>query len=242
MSTYLNYAAMAATRLRSDGLGPTDSIAHPLAPGRHLGTVWLGDAPVGRFTIEVGEEGDGEQIDIDLARVGEKSACAAAHTFHAAPQRGSPVFAVFHNSAQRSGYRVELRHEGKRETVFNSAALGAGDYYILMPLQPGRWTLRTAQGAQGSLAVEPARPDEKPRPSQLGTMIRTDGTTFDPAEAKIMSGDGLVFEVTGANVAIEVAREAEKGKPTGPRPAGVRFVRARSVGPRPGDPGAQGGR
>lgn len=240
MSMYLNYAAMAATSLRSDRLGPTDSIGHPLEPGRYVGTVWLGEALHGRFTIEVGEEGDGEQVDIDLAGVGGKSACAASLAFRAAPRRGAPVYAVFHNGSDRSGFRVELTHEAKREPVFDSGALGAGDYYILMPLQPGRWTLRTGAGARGCVTIEQARPGEAPRASQLGTIIRTDGKSFEPAEATIMSGDGLVFEVTGSGVAIEVTRDAEKGSPTGPRPSGVRFVRATSRVSRPPETGPDG--
>lgn len=229
MSAYLNYAALGAVRLSSNALGPVDSIGHPLDPGRYRGVVWRGDSVYGHFTIEVGDEGEGDQVDIDLADMARASEKGATPHFRTGPRARSPVFAVFHCDGDLSGFRAVLTKDDDRKIVFDTAALGPGDYYILTPLKPGRWLIGGTGGAKGAILVHEAKPGDKPRESQSGAMIRADGKTFKPAEVSVASGDGVVFEIAGEKLAIDVVLQDDTGNRTGRRPVGVRYYGRDSV-------------
>ncbi|QGY41478.1 hypothetical protein GM415_15585 [Pseudodesulfovibrio cashew] len=214
---YLNYAALGAVRLSSDGLGPVDSIAHPLKAGRYHGTVWLNDEIEGTFILNIEAEGDGDQVDIDLASIGKVGKAILKQgppVFSGGCLKDAPVYAMFHCEEERTGYRVLLAKVGEDKSEFDSKALSKGDYYILTPLKPGSWKITTSAGKEGSLIVEEAKPTAKARASQHGATIVTDGKTIKPARTKIVSGDGVVFEITGKKVAIEVAL-AQSGRPSG---------------------------
>lgn len=222
MAVYINRAALSATRLQSSSLGPVDSIGHPLLPGKYYGVVSLKNVQVGTIAVEVNESGSGEQIDIDLATATAPGPQSAALRTGLA-SKDTPVFAVFHSTGAESGYHVTLTPSGGRRSVFDSRSLGKGDYYILTPLKPGTWTLSTPKGAKGLLVVSQAAPTDKPRPSSQGAMIRTDGKSFDPRESRLVSGDGVVFEVTGDDVEIEVTLDEQEPSGKGKRPVGVRY-------------------
>jgi hypothetical protein len=225
MTIYINYAAMRAIRLRSDSLGPVNSIAHPLKAGRYHGTVWLNDQFEGTFIINVEAEGDGEQVNIDLAGISKGDKASSLNNpplFSTGCLKDYPVFAVFHCDDDRSGFRVLLTKVGEEQSEFDSRTLSEGDYYMLTPLKPGVWKIMTSTGTEGSLVVEEAKPTAKPRTSQSGAMIRTDGKVLEPAKVKIVSGDGVVFEITGGKVTIEVALEQDQ-KPSGKTRPGFRF-------------------
>jgi len=202
MPAYFNMAAIGATSFASNSLGPLDSVAHPLDPGKYLGEAFHGDVSIGAFILEVADGGSGEQVEVDLCQVSNRAGAAAV--FRGGRAADQPLFAVFHCDHGRDGLYVILRDASGRKTVFDSRALQTGDYYILTPVRPGTWIMRSGKSGKGQLVVEPAKPSKKPRVSAMGVMIKADGNSFTPAEAKITSGDGIAFEIAGKNVSISL--------------------------------------
>lgn len=223
---YVNIAAIGATSFRSDRLGPLDSVAHPLNAGTYRGEVWRDDVRFGSFVLEVADAGDGEQIDVDLCSVEKSHACdvGGAAAYRSGAARGYPVFAVFHCSSGIDGLYVLLHDQGEQGLVFDSRVLQQGDYYIVTPVRPGAWTMRTGKAGKGMLHVSEPKPVVEPRASAAGASIRVDGKSFNPAKADIVAGDGVAFEITGQDVAIllELERIEEKKK-KGPRKIGIRI-------------------
>ena len=223
MPTMINLAAISAVELRSDRLGPLDSIAHPLDPGSYAGQIWSGDTQVGSFTIDIEPGGQGDQITIDLSTATSPGTSCARYRGGAI--EGYPLYAVFHCGGQASGLHVVLDAADRKDAHFDSRALQAGDYYAVTAVRPGQWALSSgrSKGAQGKVTVTEARPDGKPRPSQCGATIKADGKSFNPNSASVVSGDGIVFEVGGPDVAIRLALG---DRPAGkrPRPVGVRYL------------------
>lgn len=211
MSAFVNYAALAVQEIRSDTLGPLDSIAHPLDPGNYEGVVFRGDAHVGDFQIEVVEGGNGEQVELDFSLFDKNK--GPIKLFAGAP-KGQKVYAVFHCDGQKKGYRV-LLHDVKHEKVrFDSRELGRGDYFIFMPIKPGEYTLGSGKKLQfkGKLLVEQAKPEESPRASSLGAMIQITAKGLNPEEIRVRSGDGVVIAIDTDDVVV-VAKLQDKKLP-----------------------------
>ncbi|HVQ08680.1 MAG TPA: hypothetical protein VMS43_09620 [Allosphingosinicella sp.] len=225
MGTFVNLAAVAATSFRSDQLGPLDSVAHPLKPGEYRGEVWRGDEPVGSFRLAIAESGAGDQIEVDLCAVESKASSAAS--FASGPVDRTPVYAVFHCDGERGGLRVVVRSSSGKEVEFDSRKLQAGDYYIVTPVRPGDWEMRTGKrGGVGTLTVASPKPAREPRASRGGATIKVNGDSFVPDRATITAGDGAAFEVTDKDVAIALTLVEDKPKP-GRRAVGVRYPRHR---------------
>ena len=219
MPAFVNLAAIGATSFRSDRLGPLDSVAHPLKPGDYAGEVWRGDDRVGTFTIEVDDDGDGEQIEVDLCAVGKPG--FDKPRFRGGSLDAAPVYAVFHCEGERTSLHVVLRDRRNRDSLFDSRALQPGDYYIVTVARPGQWKMKSGR-ATGVLVVQQATPSAKPRASASGAMIRIDGAKFDPDRAEIVSGDGAVFEITGKDIQIALKLAVER-RQAGKQKVGVRY-------------------
>jgi hypothetical protein len=233
MPVRVNLAALATRQFRSDRLGPLDSIAHPLGQGVYGGEVWRDDVRVGSFAIEVTAGGNGDQIDLDLCAVA--AADSGQMQFRGETADGYPLFAVFHCGSGRSGFHVRLGQQDGGGAAFDSRALQQGDYYIVTPIRPGRWSMAggDGQGASGTLGVRRAQPTGRPRPSACGTMIKAECDGFGPKTAEIVSGDGAVFEIAGNDVIIRIALDERERRATGPRKLGLRRRgRQGSRGPR----------
>lgn len=225
MPLAINRAIFSAMAIRSDALGPLDSIAHPLAPGVYDGEVWKGDTFIGRFRIEAAEGGDGEQVDIDLCRIAASQDKQAA-AFQLGLYEKQPAFAVFHCGGGASGFHVLLRGAA-RKVIYDTRKMQPGDYYIVTPIKPGKYAVALAgrsRGKSATLTVEQAKPDGKARTSERGAMIIVKAG-FEPAEAKIVSGDGVVFEIAGPDTAISLtpARDASDKPEPFPRKLNVRY-------------------
>lgn len=222
MPAFVNMAAIGSVRSASDGLGPLDSVAHPLQPGAYRGETWLGDVRLGTFALEVADQGDGEQIEVDLCSVSEREAAAAA--FRSGPVQGTPVYAVFHCDHGNTGLYVIVRDKSGRGVVFDSRKLQPGDYYIVTPVRPGVWTLATNKKAAGELEVQPPTPAKAPRASAAGAMIKVDDKAFSPPRAQIVAGDGIAFEVGGKDLAIRLDLKQRAGAfAKGRRRVGIRY-------------------
>ena len=209
MPAFLNIAAIGATSFASDALGPLDSVAHPLEPGQYRGEAFQGDVRIGAFNLVVGDDGSGEQIEVDLCEV--VKGAGELGPFRGGRAKGQPLFAVFHCDHGREGLRVVLRRASARDVIFDSQALQAGDYYIVTPVRPGTWTMRSGKSGKGQLVVMPAKPGKQPRASAMGMMIKADGESFRPANIKIPAGDGIAFEITGKDVAIRLELADKRG-------------------------------
>lgn len=210
MAAFINFAAIGATTFRSDSLGPLDSVAHPLDAGAYRGDVWRGDAQLGSFLLEVAEEGDGEQIEVDLCTIDARYAAEAA-SFRGGRVQGQPVYAVFHCDSGTDGLYVIVRDRADRGVVFDSRVLQPGDYYIVTPVRPGTWAMQTGKNGKGVLTVAQPKPAKKPRASAAGAVVEVDGKSFAPAKAEIVAGDGVAFHVTGKDVSIRIELEEKRG-------------------------------
>jgi hypothetical protein len=226
MNLTVNYAALAATTFSSRAIGPLDSIAHPLEPG--LGTlygeVWLENQMLGTFTIDVVEGGSGEQVDVDLSDIANNKAGNSPH-FQLGRVGSIPAFAVFFCSGEPYGLHATLRNKDETH-IYDSRELVIHDYYVLTPVRPGRYLIDVAgaRAKDGVLTVEQARQDKdgRPRPSAKGVnIVVTDG--LEPRESRIVSGDGVVFEIRQDGVSVFLLLEPPKQKETGPRPVGIRY-------------------
>ncbi|HEX2764243.1 MAG TPA: hypothetical protein VHM92_10450 [Allosphingosinicella sp.] len=230
----VNLAAIGAVEFRSDRLGPLDSIAHPLNPGIYHGDIWHGDTQVGSLTIQVAPGGSGDQVEIDLSE-----AVAGGHLqYRGHSDDENPLFVVFHSGGEASGFHVVLDADERDGAHFDSRALQPGDYFIVTPVRPGRWkmTYGDQDAGAGMLTVAQAVPAAKPRQSASGAMIRADGRSFAPSTAKIVSGDGVVFEVTGQDVAIRLSSADGRPVKKRQRTVGIRYLgrdEARAVARRP---------
>lgn len=227
---YINMAAVSARTFRSDRLGPLDSVAHPIAPGAYRGEVWRDDQYVGTFAIEAAGEGSGEQIDVDLGAVGPE---VKGTVLSGGAIKGYPLFAVFHCEGEAGGLSARLAGARGDEKPYDTRRLRAGDYYMVTPVQPGEWQMRTSKGAIGTLIVHPAKPDGKPRASQKGGVVKVDDKGFGPDKIEIVAGDGVVFEIGGDDLAVAITlsdkpRGEDVPKP-GRRPVGSRIVGSRAV-------------
>jgi len=222
MPAFVNMAAMSAMSFRSDALGPLDSVAHPLVAGKYRGEAWRGDVRLGSFVLDVDDDGDGEQIEIDLCTIGSQNASMAA-PFRSGQARGYPVYGVFHCDGGTEGLHVIVHDEGEQGPVFDSRALKPGDYYIVTPVRPGNWLLSTGKAGKGVLTVKEPTPGKKPRASAAGAMIKVDDNGFNPAKTQIEAGDGVAFEVTGRDVSIRLVLDAREGARKWRRKVGLRI-------------------
>ena len=184
-------------------------MAHPLDTGKYRGDVWQGDKRLGSFELEVADKGDGEQIEVDLCQFDRHQATSPA-AFRSGRMQGQPVYAVFHCDSGVEGLYVIVRGQDDRGVVFDSRVLQPGDYYIVTPVRPGEWSMRTGKAGKGSLAIKDPKPAREPRASASGATIRVDGASFNPAKAEIVAGDGVAFEVTGRDVSIRIELENRK--------------------------------
>ena len=211
MRTYVNFAALAVQEIRSDALGPLDSVAHPLEPGSYRGTVFRGEAHVGDFEIKVTEGGTGEQVEVDFAHL---ERCGERQSFVGGAPKGQKLYAVFHCDGEGKGYRVAL-HDGTGEKArFDSRSLGRGDYFIFMPVKPGDYALEDGgkSRAHGKLLVEEAKPTDAARGSSLGASMRLTGQGFSPEEARVPSGDGVVVEIDTDDAVVIARLATQRGK------------------------------
>lgn len=204
MPTYVNFAALAVQEIRSDALGPLDSVAHPLDPGSYRGAIFRDEVHIGDFEIEVAAGGTGEQVEVNFAQF---ESGGKPLQFVAGAPKGQKVYAVFHCDGEGKGYRVTL-HDGTRDKArFDSRELGKGDYFIFMPVKPGDYALQGGgkSPAKGKLSVEEAKPAEAARASSLGATLRLTAQGFSPQELRVRSGDGVVAEID-TDDAVVIAR------------------------------------
>jgi hypothetical protein len=216
-----------ARGFRSDALGPLDSIGHPLAPGSYGGTVFRKEQQLGTFVLEIAEGGDGEQIEVDFAdfELGVKNM-----QFAGGSPKGEPVYLVLHTSGEGSGYYAIVTPHKDKDRVFDTRRLGDGDYYIVVPPQPGTYGVKSegygGKGRAGGscrLVVEPVKPGAHGRDSAHGATARVGKDGIDPAKLAITSGDGAVFAVVADGIAIRGEKEGKPPKRTGKRPVGARI-------------------
>jgi len=227
MPVYLNMAAISATKFSSNALGSLDSVAHPLQPGQYRGEAFQGDVRIGTFIIEVAESGSGDQIEVDLCDI--PKSMSETPVYRGGCIKGQPLYAVFHSDRGREGLSAVLYGANERKAVFDSRALASGDYFIVTPVRPGGWTMRSGKTAKGQLIVDPAKPGKQPRASAMGVMIKADGKSFTPANAKIPAGDGVAFAVEGRDVVISL----ELADGSGTFTKGRKKVGLRLAGPNP---------
>ena len=203
MSAYINLAAINTSTYSSESLGPLDSVAHPLEPGRYLGNLFRGKSHIGRFDIHVKEDGLGEQIEIDLAEIEEGISSTSFTSGLAHGQDIRTVFAVFHSGKEKSGYHVTL-HALDNKKIYDSRKLSLGDYYIITPLYPGRYDLYSGTLKRNPciVTVEKATPTDEPRASQYGVTLEATSELVNPLVATIVSGDGLVVKIIDDDVTI----------------------------------------
>jgi hypothetical protein len=211
MPTYVNFAALAVQEIRSDALGPLDSVAHPLDPGNYRGTVFRDEIHIGDFKIEVAEGGTGEQVEVDFSLFengGEPL------KFVAGVPKGQKVYAVFHCDGEGKGYHVTLHDGTSDQARFDSRKLGKEDYFIFMPVKPGDYALQSGgkSPARAKLSVEEATPAEAARASSLGATLRLTAKSFIPQVLRVRSGDGVVAEIDTDDAVVIARLGTKKGK------------------------------
>lgn len=216
MTVYINLAALATTEFRSDSLGALDSVAHPLEPGLYRGNVFRNKSHLGNFEINVLEDGTGEQIEIDVAKIEEGSSSLSFTGGAPKNQQDHKVFAVFYSGNEKSGYYVTLINLKKKDAAYDSRKLSKGDYFIFTPVQPGTYKIGndSKKSKLCKLIVENAQPSNEPRPSQAGVTLVATSEGMEPKDAKIISGDGVVVQVSQDGILIHA--EMEKGKNPAP--------------------------
>lgn len=93
------------------------------------------------------------------------------------------------------------------------------------PGRPATWTMKSGKSPLGELVVQDAKPGKAPRISASGATIKVDDKGFTPNTAKIVAGDGVVFEIAAKDVGIEVALKDKAAAFTrGRRPLGLRIA------------------
>ena|ERR1700754_114502 len=213
MRAYVNFAALRIAEVRSDALGPLDTIAHPLDVGLYRGAVFRGDAHAGDFEIEVAEGGSGEQVEVDFVHFEQGGGTLQLTGLAPAGQK---LYAVFHSSGEATGYHVSLRDGEKPDEQFDSEKLGKGDYFIFMPMKPGQYVIEgitksTAKsGAKCALEVVEAKPGKAPRASSLGASLLLTDKGFDKKDLRIVSGDGVVVEIDTKGAVVVAQLKPEK--------------------------------
>jgi hypothetical protein len=199
-----SHALWAVHDLDSGALSMKAVVAHPVAePGRHHGTLMLGDRVVARFVVECGGGGE-TQATVDLAELHRRGRAAAPNEVVAQAAVRAGGHLVLHVSHGDRGYRIVLAAPaGARPDAWDSRTLESGDIVSMMPLRPGAYTLRNAAGENGASApVVVAYPDPRQnargarRPAPVYATMRAQG--FDPGAFDLRPAQGLVVAVTRA--------------------------------------------
>lgn len=178
---------------------------------------------VAHTSICAQESGCGSQTNIDLAKIDP-------------PEGGYKVDAGgmigFFVSEGGGSYTVRITQVGeqeKRVILDNAESISEGAVFAVTLLRPGDYIMRTLNGrSRGKINLRlPDDNDRKKgyRPSEAA-MIEVDGKgNFKPNEAKLLTGQSLVF-VCNAPVQLEVAFSGEREeKPRVPRPPKLTYGR-----------------
>lgn len=222
----LNRAIFSVRPYESRALTVLTTLFHHFSEaGNYELFVRRGGEVIYRAAVLVGEAGAQQQLNLDLATLGEArepDCCDRAE----GPRYTLALNSVmgFYVSQGTGAYSVEIaRTEHKERRVLNSAELiPAGDLFAVTLVRPGMYRAVDEQsGAEAQIRV--AYPDPKGYRTGQVTLITCSGKDFKPKRAEIVSGHSVLFRCeTPARLRVELIEAAETG--TKPKP-GTRFTR-----------------
>lgn len=189
----------------SGSLGVLAYLMHPIAePGNYQIEVRKNEAIVDAFGIEIVEKASANQLDFDLAKTYNQKRtdganCKCCDDDHSSLSLIPGGYLVFYVSNGHRGYSVRvLKKDAERTRVeFDSTALNKGDIFVLSLMEPIAYQLENlVTGAKGRINVSFEYKDKmKLRPSETPVVNVKAGKVFEPAEIKIMSTQGIVFNI-----------------------------------------------
>lgn len=218
MKVLLNRQLFTQTDSDSGALTVHASVVHAFRqPGTYEGIVHRGEAVVGRFTLGVDESCETRQFNLDLTTMDRSAALRQAAEHFAVNASGHVVFWV---SKGGGGYAVVVRgREPESKVLFDSRALGPGDYYTVNPLRPGAYgATNTLTKGEARLVVAYPDVDRRRRQTAAPASIRATQQGFSPESAQIQSMQGLVFHIdTPSRIRLQLLEpyEPPPGRDTG---------------------------
>ncbi len=216
MNARINRELFTQRTFDSGALGVMSSVIHQFArPGRYQAQVEKSGVVLGTFSFVVDEKSNVMQLDVDLATIITQSATKKAQDCGC---RGtelrsvSPKGYVLFYASSGSGYAVKVGFSDAKEVIFDSQALGAGDFFALSLLEPTHYTINDRiGGGKGEITVSFSREDAKRLNALEPVSITVSPGKIDPSQINLTSTQGLIFRATGkARIVIEKIGRAEE--------------------------------
>ena len=224
----LNRHLFTETGTDSGALNVLGTVVHQFPDeGDYVVEVTREGEPVGRRLLVVSDDYHSVQADFDLAAFGPTTAEGADDCDcggvggRDCDCEGEPYtciredgFGVFHVGRGPGGYAVVVDPVGERREAreFDSTELAEDDTFAAVLMRPGKYVVRNREtGDEGSVTVTYPDPDRGREAVREPVAVECTDEGFDPAEAELHPGQGLVFTVeTPARIQIELVEPHER--------------------------------
>ncbi|MFZ5824719.1 MAG: hypothetical protein ACOY94_10360 [Bacillota bacterium] len=232
MKARVNQRLFSARVFDSGSLGVLISVMHQFhQPGEYSVSIRQHGREVGTTTFRVEEAATASQLDIDLSLVGrpQRDECGCKSKQEKVPTVSPKGYVLFFATGGAGGYSAVVRHPEARQAAFQTERLEKGDLCAVSLLRPGRYRMvDKASGAQGAIELFFSPDGARKLQEMQPVFVEAAGREFQPAQVRVMAGQGLVFRVAeSSRIIIELEKAADQ-EPEPERPE------------RPGRPGRPG--
>lgn len=222
----LNRHLFTETGTDSGALNVLGTVVHQFPDeGDYVVEVSREGEPVGRRLLVVSDDYHSVQADFDLSAFGPTTVddgcdcggtgganCDCEGESYTCIREGG--FGVFYVGRGPGGYTVVVDPVGERREAreFDSTEIAEDDTFAAVLVRPGKYVVRNlATDDEGSVTVTYPDPDREREAVRESVAVECTDEGFDPAEAELHPGQGLVFTVeTPARIRIELVEPHER--------------------------------
>lgn len=188
--------------------------------GQYDVTVRRSGKLVGRLAVSISEGDADQQINIDMAKLGEaerRCGCDANSDYKLVT--GGVMGFYASSGTGRYTVRVSYKNdkEKKKEILLDSSQeVPQGDFFAVTLVRPGLYRVfNTKQKGEGEVRVRLPKGENEYRPGQAKLVTLGKKDTIDSGSIEIFSGQSVVFHCkTPARIRAELLREDESaGEP-----------------------------
>lgn len=199
MKAFINRHLFTQTSLDSGSLTMLGAVIHNFPePGEYIGTILWKEEAVGNFRLTVDEKCPDMQVNIDLPTlhrpISEECKSELMKHFIVNPTG----YVLFHASHGAGGYAVRVGRlsEERKEKLFESRELKAGDLFAATLIRPGTYSITNViTRARGEIVVAYPKIGEVPYRPPKPVSIECTEKEFEPDKIKIEAAQGQVYRI-----------------------------------------------